>query len=220
MTVQFVQKFVKEVLGSSRKPCIIDADALNAIAKDTSKLKSKEANIVLTPHPKELSRLLNIDTKEVQADRIKSARQAATKFGCVVVLKGSYSVIADPAGNVFINPTGNPGMATAGAGDVLSGIIGGLLAQGLNALDAAAVGVYVHGLAGDLAAEELGDAGMVAGDIADFIPIALASIKSGERAAFEEELVQRGRIFDPPEDFQERVRQSYSDFLSSSPVNN
>jgi NAD(P)H-hydrate epimerase len=195
-TVKFVQKFIQEILKGSNKPCIIDADALNALAQDTSILKGKNRNIVLTPHPKELARLMNVDTKEIQANRIKSGQEAATKFGCVVVLKGAHTIVADPDGNVFINPTGNSGMATAGAGDVLSGTIGGLLAQGLSALDAALVGVYIHGLAGDVAAEDLGEVGIVAGDISNSIPLALAYLNRGERPEFEEKLIQRGRDAD------------------------
>jgi ADP-dependent NAD(P)H-hydrate dehydratase / NAD(P)H-hydrate epimerase len=195
-TVQFVQKFVKEVLSGSKKPCIIDADALNAIAKDKSKLKFRDKHIVLTPHPKELSRLMNTDTKVIQADRVNSAQDAASQFGCVIVLKGSHTVIADPEGNVFINPTGNAGMATAGAGDVLSGVIGGLLAQGLSALDAAVVGVYLHGAAGDVAAEDIAETGLVASDIMHAIPFALANVKRGDRSKFEEALIQHGRAYD------------------------
>jgi NAD(P)H-hydrate epimerase len=190
-TVEFVQTFVKDVLLTSKKPCIIDADALNAISQKPEVLNGKGCEVVLTPHPKELSRLLGIETKELQKNRIKSALDAAQKFDCVVVLKGSRTVIADPEGNVFINPTGNAGMATAGAGDVLSGVIGGLLAQGLNAIDAAVVGVYVHGSAGDLAAEDIGATGIIAGDISHAIPFALTHIQNGDCSHFEEQLLHK-----------------------------
>jgi NAD(P)H-hydrate epimerase len=194
-TIKFVQKFVKEMLSGSKKPCIIDADALNALAKEHDSINFRH-EVVLTPHPKELSRLMNTDTKSIQSNRIKSAQDAATKFNCVVVLKGSHTVIADANGNVFINPTGNAGMATAGAGDVLSGIVGGLLAQGLNALDAAVVGVYLHGASGDVAAQDIAQTGIVASDILHAIPFALANVKNGERSKFEEELIQHGRSYD------------------------
>jgi hydroxyethylthiazole kinase-like uncharacterized protein yjeF len=190
-TVEFVQTFIKDTLLTSKKPCIIDADALNAVSKKPEVLNGKGCEIVLTPHPKELSRLLGIDTKDLQKNRIKSAMDAAQKFNCVVVLKGSRTVIADPEGNVFINPTGNAGMATAGAGDVLSGIIGGLLAQGLNAIDAAVVGVYVHGTAGDIAAEDIGATGIIAGDISHAIPFALTHIHEGDCSHFEEQLLHK-----------------------------
>lgn len=181
-TVKFVQRFLKEILPTAGKPCVIDADALNAVAEDISVLTQWQGNkpIVLTPHPKELSRLLDKPVAEIQANRLDAAKKAADKFGCVVVLKGSHSIIATPDSKLFINPTGNAGMATAGSGDVLSGIIGGLLAQHLTPADAAAIGVYIHGLAGDLAAANIGNAGMIAPDIMLMIPSALANIKSDE----------------------------------------
>jgi Predicted sugar kinase len=116
-------------------------------------LVEAQGDFVITPHPRELSRLMGISVEEIQHDRVKAAFDAAVRFNCMVVLKGAYSVIAAPDGQVFINPTGNSGMATAGAGDVLSGIIGGLMAQGLNSFDAAIAGVYLHGKAGDAAVQ-------------------------------------------------------------------
>jgi NAD(P)H-hydrate epimerase len=187
-TIEFVHKFVKELLVEDDKPCIIDADALNAIAKDTSVMPSKAKHIVITPHPKELSRLMDCSVQEIQEDRVKAALTAASKFGCVVVLKGSHSIVAGPDGEVFINPTGNAGMATAGAGDVLSGIIGGLLAQKLSPLDAATAGVYIHGAAGDVAALELGETGLIAGDIMNGIPFAITNIEKGESSDLEHQL--------------------------------
>lgn len=187
-TVSFVHKFVKDCLSENDKPCIIDADALNAIAKDTSVMPSSAEHIVLTPHPKELSRLLDCSVQEIQEDRINAASKAAEKFGCVVVLKGAHSVVASPDGDLFINPTGNAGMASAGAGDVLSGIIGGLLAQGLKPIDAATVGVYLHGAAGDYAALELGETGMIAGDMMSAIPFAISNIEKGDSSELEQQL--------------------------------
>jgi NAD(P)H-hydrate epimerase len=184
-TVEFVQRFVRETLGQLHKPCLIDADALNALSKSKSSLIPEGNQIVLTPHPKELSRLLDVPTQEIQADRVTSALRAAEKFGCVVVLKGARTVVADADGHVFINSTGNSGMATAGAGDVLSGTIGGLLAQGLDAFDAAVAGTYVHGFAGDIAATDIGATGIVAGDISQAIPFALTAIKSGDDSDLE-----------------------------------
>jgi NAD(P)H-hydrate epimerase len=188
-TVNFVQEFVKETLSKlPDTPCLIDADALNAIAKDPSCLSGSPHPFVLTPHPKELSRLTGIDTAEIQKDRIKAALEAAKLFSSVVVLKGANSVIADPEGNVAINPTGNSSMAKAGAGDVLSGIIGGLLAQGLKPFDAAVAGAYIHGRAGDLAAEIQGMSGVLAGDLVDSIPEALITIGVGQTSSFEQNL--------------------------------
>ncbi|MBX9877002.1 MAG: NAD(P)H-hydrate dehydratase [Candidatus Obscuribacterales bacterium] len=167
--------FVQNLLPFLEKPTIIDADGLNAIAKNTS-LFPRNKKFVLTPHPKEFSRLTGLSTQEIHENRIESALKGAKEFDTVVVLKGAHSVIAAQTGEVFINPTGNSGMATAGAGDVLSGIIGGLLAQGLTPLDAAVAGTYIHGLAGDIAQSQIGEVGFLAGDIANAVPHALTSI--------------------------------------------
>jgi len=165
--------------------CIIDADGLNAIAKKPEILENNDGQFVLTPHPKELARLLDCQVSEIQSDRINMAIKAAQKFNAVIVLKGSMTVTANPEGEVFINPTGNAGMATAGAGDVLSGIIGGLLAQHVDPFQAAAAGAYIHGRSGDILAEEIDESGLVAGDIKRGIPFAIASIKNGQRSNLE-----------------------------------
>jgi ADP-dependent NAD(P)H-hydrate dehydratase / NAD(P)H-hydrate epimerase len=161
---------------------------LNAIAKSPDCLSGGPHLFVLTPHPKELSRLMGIATEEIQKDRIKAALDAARRFSSVIVLKGANTVIADPDGNVFINPTGNSSMAKAGAGDVLSGVIGGLLAQGLKPFDAAIAGAYIHGRAGDLASEVEGMSGVLAGDIVDFVPEAVETILAGTPSQFEQNL--------------------------------
>lgn len=184
-TVSFVHKFLTKVLAKSDTPCIIDADGLNAVSENPKLFPKPSRHVVMTPHPKELSRLLGSSTSEIQSNRIAAAQLGATMFGCTVLLKGAYTVIAEPDGHVFINPTGNPAMAKAGAGDVLSGVIGGLMAQGVEAFDAAVIGAYVHGRAGDLAAEEIGSYGVLAGDIADFIPEALSTIESGVESDLE-----------------------------------
>ncbi len=183
---------VETLVGNIDCPCVIDADGLNAISKKPSILQNNEGAFVLTPHPKELARLMNCDVATVQSDRINQSIDAAKKFNCVVVLKGSMSVIANPQGEVFINPTGNPAMATAGAGDVLSGIIGGLLAQKVDPFQAAACGVYIHGRAGDILSQELGQSGIVAGDLKRLIPFAVESIRSGDRSNLETMLLTDG----------------------------
>jgi ADP-dependent NAD(P)H-hydrate dehydratase / NAD(P)H-hydrate epimerase len=188
-TVDFVHEFLAESLASLDLPCIIDADALNAISKKPECV-SQPNRFVFTPHPKELSRLMGKETKEIQADRVNAALAAAKQYGCVVVLKGSFSVIANPDGRAFINTTGNASMAKAGAGDVLSGIIGGLLAQGVAPFDAAVAGVYVHGRAGEIASHHLGMSGVLAGDIVDFIPDAVQSILDGIGSDFETNLLE------------------------------
>lgn len=166
-------KFVLEMLPAIDCPMVIDADGLNAVSEDTSVLSSVKSAVVLTPHPGEMARLLGTSTAEIQSNRLETARQAAKKFGAVVVLKGAATVIASPDGEVWVNTTGSPALATGGTGDVLTGAIVGLLAQGLSAIDAAICGVYIHGKAGELAAEEFGDAGVAATDLLPLLPRAI-----------------------------------------------
>ncbi|NQU41662.1 NAD(P)H-hydrate dehydratase [bacterium] len=154
-------------------PMVIDADGLNCLEEKALYLTERKAPTILTPHPGEMARLLGISVEEVQADRIETARRLAREAEVVVVLKGAGTVVASADGRAWINPTGNDGMAKGGSGDVLTGLIGGLLAQGCPALEAACAGVYIHGVAGDLAAVEIGTRGMVAGDIVARIPEAL-----------------------------------------------
>ncbi|NLY70276.1 MAG: NAD(P)H-hydrate dehydratase, partial [Clostridiales bacterium] len=136
-------------------------------------LNSATGRTVITPHPGEAARLLKTTAKEVNNDRIKAVQQLAELTGAVAVLKGAGTLVATPNKKTYINTTGNPGMATGGSGDVLSGVIGGLLGQGLSCLEAASVGVYIHGLAGDLAAESFGEYGLIATDIADMTALAI-----------------------------------------------
>ncbi len=146
-------------------PCVLDADALNALAQQPDILQKAKCPLILTPHPGEMARLSGRGTKEVLADRIGVSRAMAAAHQAIVVLKGAGTLITLEDGTVYVNPTGNPGMATGGTGDVLAGVIGGLLAQGLAPEDAAIVGVYAHGLAGDLAVRRTGLAGMIATDL-------------------------------------------------------
>ena len=160
-------------------PLVIDADALNCLAlepdRGASVVKGRPAATVLTPHPGEMGRLLGTDTKAVQADRRAAVEQAARDYGCPVLLKGARTLIADPSGRLAVNMTSNPGMATGGAGDVLSGVIATLLAGKLDAWESAAAGAYLHGLAGDLAAAgQGGSAGLIATDLLDHLPAAIA----------------------------------------------
>jgi NAD(P)H-hydrate epimerase len=182
--------FVLDLLDLINKPCVIDADGLNALSANIKSLPKPARNFVMTPHPKELSRLTGKTVEELLSDRVGSALAAAKEFDCIVVFKGAYSLVAHPDGEVYINPTGNSGMSTAGAGDILSGIIGGLMAQGLSPFDAACAGVYIHGRAGDLVAANFGQAGIVAGDIRSAIPLALLNIAAGETSMLEEQLTQ------------------------------
>lgn len=157
---------------------IVDADGLNAFAGRATELRRRGAPSVLTPHPGELGRLLGRSTAEIEADRLAAVRSAAATTGAVVVLKGRGTLVAEPGGDVSINPTGNPGMATGGSGDVLSGLLGALIAQGYEPFAAAQLGVYLHGLAGDLLAAERGESGLSARDIAAALPRAAASLRA------------------------------------------
>jgi len=157
-------------------PLIIDASGLNAFAGRASQINPRALPRVITPHPGELARLLGSDTATINGDRIRAAREAARTCNCVVVLKGFQTLVAEPDGHVFVNPTGNPGMATGGMGDVLSGMIVALLARGTDPLDAACTAVYLHGFAGDLLRDEMGDTGLAAMDLAERIPIAIQRV--------------------------------------------
>ncbi|HVE81571.1 MAG TPA: NAD(P)H-hydrate dehydratase [Myxococcales bacterium] len=156
---------LRTLLAELAIPMVIDADGLNALAGNLDALSSAQAPALLTPHPGEMSRLAGRATSEVQADRINAARALAQAHNAVVVLKGARSVIALENGSCFVNPTGNPGMATGGTGDVLAGVCGGLLSQGLSREDAAMIGAYVHGLAGDRVSRRTGRMGLIASDL-------------------------------------------------------
>lgn len=160
-----------------RCPAVIDADGINLLARAPERLEAMgqaPGGIpwVLTPHPGEMARLLGRTTAQVQENRPAIVREAAARFGVVAVLKGARTLVAEPSGRWAINPTGNPGMATGGMGDVLTGLVGALLAQGLGPWKAACAGVYLHGLAGDLVAAARGDAGLLAGEVADALAAA------------------------------------------------
>lgn len=170
------REFVLSFLSENRVPTVLDADGLNACSSDPEFLGTTPCPLVLTPHPGELSRLLKAKNQEIQEDRIRFALKGAKEFSSILVLKGFRTVIADPTGNFFVNPTGNPGMASGGMGDVLAGMIGGLISQGLSPLDAAKLGVFAHGLSGDLVAQKKGERGMVASDLLPTLPSALRSL--------------------------------------------
>lgn len=160
-------KALCELLEKAEVPLVLDADALNILSKNKEWLEKLPEGSVLTPHPGEFRRLVG----EVSStfDAIQKQKAFAEKYNCMVVLKGAHTSIASPDGRVFFNSTGNPGMATAGSGDVLTGIILGLLAQGMPSLDAALLGVYLHGLAGDVAAQHRSEFGLIAGDLIEHI---------------------------------------------------
>jgi NAD(P)H-hydrate epimerase len=156
---------------------VIDADGLFHLGIDG--LKSVESGII-TPHMGEMGNLYGVSAVEIEKDRIGYARRAASDTGLTVILKGYLAVIAAEGEAVYLNPTGNPGMATAGSGDVLSGVLLALLAGGLPPFEAALLGAYLHGLAGDLAADDIGEISLIAGDIRDYLPDAVNVIEEGE----------------------------------------
>lgn len=158
--------WLEALLGRPGVPLVLDADGLNALAGHLDALAAARRPVILTPHPAELARLTELTTTQVNADRLGVSTRFAVAHSCVIVLKGARTVIASPNGAAFINPTGNAGMATGGTGDVLAGLIGALCGQGLAPLDAAIVGVFAHGLAGDLAAAQHGKLGLIASDVA------------------------------------------------------
>jgi hydroxyethylthiazole kinase-like uncharacterized protein yjeF len=160
-----VTAFVRGLVEQSPRPLVLDADALHAIAGGLTTSRRPSAPIVLTPHPGEMAALAGLTSAGVQAQRLDVARTYATTHGVTVVLKGANTVIAAPDGRAFINSTGNPGMATAGTGDVLTGAIAAYAARVRPIEDACAVAVYLHGAAGDLAAAEEGESGLIAGDV-------------------------------------------------------
>jgi len=167
-----------QVLHYSGIPVVIDADGLNALSQDISMLNNRQIPVVLTPHPGEMARLTGLSIEEIQSDRLEIARSFAQKWGVTVVLKGNGTVVAYPSGEIFLNLSGNPGMATAGSGDVLCGMITGLIAQGLRPQDAAMTAVYLHGLAGDYAARTKGQRGLIAGDLIQALPEVLRDFES------------------------------------------
>jgi NAD(P)H-hydrate epimerase len=158
-------------------PLVLDADALNTLARVPDWWQHLRDNAILTPHPGEMARLAGTSIAEVQSDRLGMTRRLAMDWHKTIVLKGAYTVIAAPNGHARINPAANPGLASAGTGDVLSGVITGLVAQGLSLFDAAACGVFLHSEAGEKVKSELGDAGMIATDLLPALPLVIKGLK-------------------------------------------
>lgn len=168
--------FVKRLLPGLTVPTVVDADALNILADDVRQLKKVKVPLILTPHPGEMARLAKKDVRDIQEDREDVARDFARKHGVFLVLKGHRTVVTD-GGHVHVNLTGNPGMATAGSGDVLAGMIGSFLVQDIEPFQACRLGVYLHGLAGDLAAKEGSEQSLIASDIISFLPKAFSLMR-------------------------------------------
>lgn len=170
-------KLIRRIVQAIEKTVVVDADALNLLAGHLEILKKRKKELIVTPHPGEMSVLINRPVEWIQANRINTARDFAMKYKTVTVLKGAKTVIAGHNGNVYVNTTGNPGMATAGMGDVLAGMIASLIGQGMAPAHAAAAGVYLHGLTGDITAKEIGGIGIIASDLLQRIPKAMEKIK-------------------------------------------
>ena len=171
------QVLIRTVIKKCRKPMVIDADGLNALAADMSILKGlRTKNLVLTPHVGEFSRLSGVSSKEIERDKFSLADHFAKEYRVTLVLKGAPSIVADAKGMISVNSTGNPGMSTAGSGDVLSGIVAALIGQGNDPGDAAVNGVFIHGAAGDAAAEKIGMQGMIASDIITMLPSVIRKV--------------------------------------------
>ena len=167
---------VSGIVRESLKPLVIDADGINAICRNIDVLKELKAKAVLTPHPGEMARSLNITASDVQKNRLEIALEFSKNYNVVTVLKGENTVIASPDGKYVINQTGNNGMATGGTGDVLSGVVASFIGQGLDVYDAAVLSCYLHGRAGDIAAEEMGFSGLIASDVVSRLPLAIKEL--------------------------------------------
>lgn len=170
-------KFVEQLLNKKLPKTVVDGDGLNILSKIEGWWERLKTEAILTPHPGELARLTGLSVDEIQSDRINAAKQFAKLWNQVIVLKGANTVIANPNKELAISPFANPALATAGTGDVLVGAVAGFLAQGLRSFDASCVGVYVHGMVGQMLKEKMGDAGMMASDALSYLPLAIKQLK-------------------------------------------
>jgi NAD(P)H-hydrate epimerase len=183
---------VRALLARLRLPTVVDADGLNALAGEPESLGRAAGPLVLTPHPGEYARLLGVPRSEMLADRIRLVRETAARFRLTLVLKMARTLVVDSHGTLAVVPTGNPGMATGGTGDVLTGLIAGLIAQGIGPAESARAGAYLHGLAGDLAAGRLGQEAMLAGDLLKSLPEAIRLVKgSGAAGEVADQAIRR-----------------------------
>jgi NAD(P)H-hydrate epimerase len=173
-----IAMLVRDLVANVSQPLVIDADGLNALAEDPAVLfRKKSAVVILTPHPGEMGRLAALSTAEVECDRIGVARAFAVKYQLYLILKGARTIIAAPDGAVAINGSGNPGMASGGMGDVLTGVLAALLAQGYEPFPACKLGVFIHGYAADLVAADKGEIGISAVDVQERLPYAIKQVQ-------------------------------------------
>jgi hydroxyethylthiazole kinase-like uncharacterized protein yjeF len=171
-----LEEVIRNIIEHATIPIVLDADALNALSKRKEILSQFKTPVVMTPHVGEMARLTGLDTAYINTNRIKVATEFAKRWHAMIVLKGARTVIADPSGEIYLNQTGNPGMATAGSGDVLTGIVTSFIAQGIEPMKAAIAAVYIHGMAGDRAVHHLGEYGLMAGDIVREVPFTIKEI--------------------------------------------
>ena len=170
------QQLVRNIISKIKKPFVVDADGVIAIAGHLDVLRKAETPVVLTPHPGEMAALVKKDVAEIQGHRREIAQEFAREHHCVVVLKGHGTIVADPVKDCYCNTTGNPGMASGGTGDVLTGMIASFIGQGLDGYEASVLGVYLHGLAGDLAAKIKGEHSLIATDLLHQLPDAFKTL--------------------------------------------
>ncbi|MCJ7737541.1 MAG: NAD(P)H-hydrate dehydratase, partial [Anaerolineae bacterium] len=173
------QQLVRELAATIEKPLLVDGDGITALCLDLDIIRHRGAPTVLTPHLGEMARITGLSVEDIRVDRVSVLQRKAAEIGAIIVLKGAHSLVGYPDGRVFVNLSGNSGMATAGSGDVLTGTIAAMYGLGLSIEDAVRQGVFVHGFAGDLAAEARGEDGMTAQDILDHLPLAMKAIRAG-----------------------------------------
>jgi ADP-dependent NAD(P)H-hydrate dehydratase / NAD(P)H-hydrate epimerase len=173
-------RLVREIATECDLPMVIDADGLNALAGEPGVLNRLDGKKILTPHPGEMGRLTGLEGKDIQLDRIGSAERFIEQYRCCLVLKGARTVTSSYGEKIYLNPTGNPALSSGGSGDVLTGIVSGLLTRGASAIKAAFAGAYLHGLAADLLAEGMGETGVLAGDLLNVLPALMETLRKGE----------------------------------------